>query len=163
MKPIAGCIGLLIEFYVHNSPVPEETKSKRKADNWAFYLTANILYNQIHTHFQDLPDSLITPRKTGSRRQHTHTLQLADTTDLCWVFWSQARKLNLLLNKLIGKMPLQMAATLNESRLSRSERRTAATWAPMALKRKGKEKQKYTLVCNTNTYPLRGIYDLALG
>lgn len=160
---MAGLTGLLIEFYVHNSPVPEETKSKGKADNWTFYLTAKILHDQIHIYFQDLPHSLITPRKAGSRRQHTHTLRLADTTGLCWVFWSQARKLNLLLNKLIGKMPLQIALTLNESRLSRSERRTGATWARMALKRQGKEKQKYTLVCNTNTCSFRGIQDLALG
>lgn len=103
------CTALLIKFYVHNSPVPKETKPNRKGDKLTFYLTANILYNQAHTHFWDLPLSFITPRRVGSRRwlerQHTYLLSLADTTDLCWVFWSQARKLNSLLNKLIGKMP----------------------------------------------------------
>lgn len=72
------CIALLIKYYVHNSPVPKETKPKR-GDNLAFYLIANIIYNQAHTHFWDLPLSFITPRRVGSRRwldrQHTHLLE----------------------------------------------------------------------------------------
>lgn len=49
--------------------------------------------------------SLITPTRMGHRRwlerQHKHSLSTANTLGLSGVCWSQARKLNPLLNKLI--------------------------------------------------------------
>lgn len=48
---------------------------------------------------------LITPTRMGRRRrmerQHKYSLSMVNTLDLSRVCWSQARKLNPLLNKLI--------------------------------------------------------------
>lgn len=60
-----GCTALLINVYVHNSLVPEETTPKRKADSLAFRLTVNILYDQVHTFGTFL--SLLSPQKGGEQ------------------------------------------------------------------------------------------------
>lgn len=149
-------------------PCTRGHKTKEKSRQFIF------LFNCQHikwssTQFQDLPLSLITPRRVGSRRwlerQHKHPLNLANTTGLSWDCWPHTGKLKPLLNKLIGKMRLQKVSTLSESKLSRSERRTSATWSPVALKGQREAKTHHALVCRTNAHPppWGNMLDSALG
>lgn len=107
---------------------------------------------------------LITPTRMGRRRrmerQHKYSLSMVNTLDLSRVCWSQARKLNPLLNKLIDASLKGFYS--HRSWLSRSQRRTSATQAWAALQGKGTEAKRHTKEQYEHPAP-EGMHDLALG